>query len=510
MNKKLILVMSAILLTFGIISCDTPTTTLPPLPVPLGLVGEYTAGEHTVILPGTGAGSVNGEDARFSVVGNVLTVTADDQSITVSFEFYATPPPFGAVAFSSPAAVTGPADGLLMEVFTAFAEEGHIVRLPIGFPPDVGIPAELVGYWAVDREVTGSFMDFPFTVPANSRIFVINSDGTGSARNSFFHNDDDAVWSVRGNRITLAIVAGPASGAVATFDWEITGGNLWLSNPTGDEGLAGFADFSPFVGGSVDAPPSPSELIDAVDWAPTIREEFTGTWTTTVPLFSGRKVFAIRADGTGYVYRSTTPGFYPATYRLSQGATATSGKLLLTIAGFGRVMYTVTIANGQLTLSEPVIDGPIALGTYGDFFNPFTRTPESELPIELPFDYSSFEWLPVIPPTHTGTWNFLGLYFPDVINLPPIPNVYTINFDGTGTVFINMAPLPNIYASPAYFALCVDEEHLLITIPLLGGRALFEVSNPVDGMLVLTNPIPDAGGEVIAVGYGWIPSLTRN
>ena len=490
MKVKFILALSAILLAFVVVSCDTSTTPIQPT-IPTGLRGYYTFGEHTVVIYAGGSGNVNGTPALFSVSGNVLTVTMEGQTISVVF---AINNDTRAVTFTE---LEG-AQGELRTVFEALVAYGPIV-------PDLeapaAIPEVLVGSWAVVNEIpnlTGP--DGSYTLPAGSIVFVINSDGTGSARNEWFATHDDAEWTVSGDRITLTMVGGLGIGLACTYTWsyDAVTGHLTISNPSpADSPLAAYVNYAPFVRTDVEPPPSPSDIIDAVEWDTTIREEFTGTWTTIADDFAGRRVFAIRANGTGYIYLSSIPGFYAATYRLNKNATATSGKLLIYVEGFGRVMYTVTIDDNTLTLDNPIVDGNPALGAYGFFFNPLTRTPEGELPIELPFDYSEFTWHTTIPATHTGTWSHAL-----------VPGLYVINANGSGTVYVG---LPGEGAPfPALFALSTDNAHLLITIPLLGGRILFEVSNPEENQLVLGNVIADAGGEAMALGYGALSPLTRN
>ena len=494
MKAKLMLALSAIVLAFAVTSCDTTTGNRGPI-IPVGLVGYYTVGEDTVRILGNGRGSVSGTEAIFSVTDNTLTVTMGNQTITVDFQIAAN----GDVTFSNIQGDTGS----LRTVFQALVTASPIRPSPT--PPAAAvIPPELVGTWVLVNAVTdlgGPALGIPaYTLPAGSTIFEINADGTGKARNEAVaypaHFFNDASWAATPTTITLTIDMEAAGlGILATtFNWSIASGTGHLTLSGGvaananlmSAGLIPFQDYSPFVRVIVEGP-SPSEIINAVAWAETIREEFTGTWTTAVEAFAGRRVFAIRANGTGYVYRSTVPGFYEATYRLSQDATATSGRLLLTIANFGRVMYTVTIAENQLTLSEPVIDGPSALGTYGDFFNPFTRTEG----VELPFNYSEFTWQSTIPATHTGTWSFTVL------------DIFTIASDGTGTVAVGQDHVP------ALFALCEDADYLLVTIPGLG-RTLFEIEIDGEGQLILKSGNPDAGGEFLAGLAIFFSTLTRN
>lgn len=492
MKAKLMLALSAILLIFVIISCDTSTTYRPQIPV--GLVGEYTFGGHTVVITGTGAGTVNGDTALFSVDGSTLTVTMDGQTITVQFAVTG-----NMVSFS---AVAGPA-GDLLTVFTAFASAESIERRPIGTAPAPPvIPETLVGNWVLVNDVPGE-------ASAGTLIFVIESDGSGTVRNSVTLVNDPAEWSVTGNQITLTIDYRPAFDLILScmYTWAINAaGHLVLSNAVPadapSEALVGFVAFSPFER-TDDVPPG----IDDFEWTSTIPSQYTGIWEAT-ELVEGRRVFAIRANGSGYVYRSTIPGFGTASYQFSAGSAGSSDKLLLTITDVGRVMFDISINNDQLILSSPVTDGitsadDIALGAYA-LFSPLNRTSPD---VALPFDYSAFTWHPAIPETHTGTWNFPGFSIPGIIDLPPIPNLYTINADGTGTAFVAgevNAPVP------AFFALSTDNEHLLLTIPLFGGRILFEVSNPVDGTLVLTNAIADAGGELMYIGYGFLSPLDRD
>ena len=486
MKRTLILAMSAVLLTFGIISCDTPTTTLPTPPVPAGLVGVYATDGHIVVIHGHGPGTVNGFAASFAAAGNVLTVTMLSQTVTVDFNISN-----GAVNFSN---VSGNR-GTLRDVFGAFVAAEPITPGPV--PVAGAIPSELVGAWVLVNQVaTPPLGGAP--IPADTQIFVINSDGSGTVRNEVFATHDVATWSVSGSTITLTIDYTHLGAGImrCSFTWSIAGGNLTFSNAVpadpGSAVLAGYAAYGSFTRGEG------ALAIADFPWTSTVPADFTGTWEATANPFYpdvangvviGRRIFAIRSNGTGYLYRTAIPGFDGATFQF-----ATSGGtdyLLLTLVGFGRAMFEISIVNDHLILLPFLHEGNPILTTYA-LFAPFYRTSENA---ERPFNYDDFTWHAIIPDTHTGTWRLL----PGFLDM----DIYTINADGTGTIFVNP---PGIHV-PAFFAVSTDNKHLLITFPGVG-RILFEVSIEND-VLTLENVIDDAGGEFMALGYGELSPLVR-
>jgi len=213
---------------------------------------------------------------------------------------------------------------------------------PGGGTPD-GIPEALVGTW--------------YTVSTSAKIFVINADGTGTTYNTVTTLHDECAWSVEGNEITLTVdyTAYSMPIFICTFDWNITGGSLYLSNPVpadlGSAALAGYVDFSPFTQeGSVEPPPDLGEVaINAITWvAIPAAHDLIGQWEAT-SFVEGLITFVVEEGKAGQVNSGVTPNLVACEYELSQDGT----KFLLTF-GAARCMFTFVVTEDELVISVPV------------------------------------------------------------------------------------------------------------------------------------------------------------
>jgi len=340
MKKKVIFTAILAITLALVVSCDDGSGSKEAA-VPAGLAGFYEADEYIVEIRATGRGSINGEDCIFGAAAGILTVKHIDLLITVKYTIDG-----GAVTFSD---VQG-SEGFLKAAFEALIDASPIT--PSKTPPSQGgIPAELVGNWNSTADAG--------TVLANTKIFVINANGTGSARNSISGADDTCTWSVNGNKLTLSVYysASPEWGTLkCTFDYAIKEGKLELSNPVSDSTssiysalLEGYV--ANFPAGNTPSTPG----IDDFTWV-AVSSEFVGTWKSA---YFTWPIFVINTDGTGTVQFGTAaeaPG--ACSYKM----TADKTKLLLDVGAFGKCMYTVTLTNGNntLTLTAAV---PDATGT---------------------------------------------------------------------------------------------------------------------------------------------------
>ncbi|MCL2066199.1 MAG: hypothetical protein FWG99_01890 [Treponema sp.] len=228
--------------------------------------------------------------------------------------------------------------------------------------------------------------------------------------------------------------------------------------------------------------------IDDYLWDSKIPPEYAGTWETLAKNFPARRVFAIRSDGSGYVYRSSVPGYGKASYKFAASG-LTDPKLMLVIDGVGRCMYDCSInSEKRLELTNPVVDGARALSRYSSLFSPFKKTSDT---VSLPFDVGKLRLAAVIPGHFTGTWK-----------MPNGADALVINADRTGKAVI-MNKLAD-----CHFAVSEDNLKLLLTFPIMGARCLYDIS-PAGGRLILSNPVPDAGGETLVV-YASLGVLTKS
>jgi len=253
MIKKLMLLLSALLLAVAVISCsDSPTITPPVDP---RLAGTYEAPDqfywegvmlpitHEVIIFGTGRGTVNGFEAEFSSSNGVLIVTLLEdpesgvarQSLTADFTVHSGTPV--TVTFSNPRGES-PA---LMPIFQALYTASPVERQPLPVPtPPAAIPTDLQGTWVATFAIADTGSGNGFAI--DDELFVINEDGSGQVWSGVTGTLIPAEWEADADTITLTIGA-----LIVTFDWEINSeGQLELSNPVpSDSILAGYVVFTP-------------------------------------------------------------------------------------------------------------------------------------------------------------------------------------------------------------------------------------------------------------------------
>ena len=490
-KKQIITAMPALLLVFGllIVSCGGGTPNLPPTLIPGALTGSYTFSDgHELIIRANGTGTLDGEDCTFSEADGVLTVTMGGETITVDW----TADVDGYIIFSN---LQGDSETDLFEIFEEIVSADPVKPGPIeGGGAEPGIPEALVGAWGNAMGWTvvldgGVFVeDEPHLYDV---VIVIGADGSGKAVNPWsllwtagVPGLDDCTWSVNENKLTMNTAT-----QTCIFDWVINAGDgkLHLSNPVpGSEefsyALAIYAEWEDLE--KIDDVELPPE-IDDFTWTSAIPSEYRGTWATLSATFPSRRVFAIKADGSGYVYRSTVPGFGECTYQFSAGSGTESDKLLLAIDGVGRCAYECSInEDDELELSSLVYDGTSGniLSAYASLFSPMEKVSAST---ELPFDIPVTDFLFVTPDEYTGTWNIFS----------DIP-IFVINADLTGTVVMTGFDDP----LDCFIVFTADETKMLLTIPDLGGRCLFDCSLTEDEgvyTLTLSNANPDAGGEFL-------------
>jgi hypothetical protein len=357
MKKKLITVISAVLLVLGLIvvSCDDGSTSGGGGGIPSGLLGTYSFGGNTLVIKANGTGSLNDDPCTFSVAGGVLTVTVSGKTVRVNYTVSGDD-----VTFSDPDSD----DPDLKNLFDELADESPIT-------PDKDTQSggnTIVGTWNSTAAV-GTF-------PVGKKIFVINANGTGTAYNTGFDRDDASTWTWTNTRLKLTVIDFGFGDMYCEFDYAIVGGKLELSNPESGSGtfdymLEAFVDFFP---SSSALPPAD---IDDFTWVnPTAG--FVGTWKSTVAfgvdgaLPIGTSIFVINADGTGTVqFGVAAPAPGPCTYKV----TADNTKLLLTVDNFGKCMYNAAFSNSgnTLTLTNAVPDSDGAVLVSYTAFTPVTK-----------------------------------------------------------------------------------------------------------------------------------------
>jgi len=354
MKKKLIWALPALLLVFGlmVVSCDDGSETKKDASIPVELQGTYLVAGYVMVVNANGSGTIDGAACTFSVADPVLTVKLGADTITVNYSVGAN----GVIIFTN---VEDKA-GYLKNVFSFIAAADPVKPEQAVTKPAI-IPDALVGAWGNS------------TVSA---IFVINADGTGTTYNTSTTNSDACLWSVNSNKLTLSVNYGSTFGTlICTFDYAIAGGNqLTISNPVTDtsqevgnlnlsENLKGYTAFSPFNKGAIVSDPDIGSFV----WRNAIPSEFTGTWSSAGVL----PIFNINADGTGTTYIGSTPSYNAdSTFSMTSDKT----KIKITVSGFGGVMYDCAIADGALSITDPVLatDASTGLGLYL-YFNPLTK-----------------------------------------------------------------------------------------------------------------------------------------
>ena len=247
-------------------------------------------------------------------------------------------------------------------------------------------------------------------------------------------------------------------------------------------------------------------MIDEYKWTSAIPAAYTGLWqsTLTTSTFMNVRVFNIAADGTGHVFDKTIPGFGPAAYQYAKGGNE-NDKLLLTVAGIGRCMFDIHTKSAEdgcrLVLENPVSDSPEAeavLALYSCGFGPEFQRP-AQVTTGTGKTYSShnfncdqYDWAAAVPEEFTGTWEFLmgGNYWYEC---------HTINKDGTGTILINSLQITN----GVRYQFTTDKTKMMLTIKndVKPSRCIYDVgfNGQTDSArrLLITNPVPDAGGETL-------------